>query len=262
MDEEEKIGLQPGPQHLLQHEFSVIPFLDYLLARPFDLMYEDRTLQQFQATIIGDLISIRNEIRENWVDNRVEEGINQIITKAREIAVEHGFTQSIQKQSRKLLIPLMVGLFAISFVIIFFVGGWPMYVIYAGLLVAICIIPRLINKRLLERWQLFADEQGSTIKKYISGASERIKNFIQFLINDVRRIFKENKMDLTNYPMRLFNADYDNIKTLQEHLIKGIKIYIVELLPLDDSKEASYSDEQPPSFKEDSYDDEFIGPEP
>ena len=165
MDEEERRELQPGPQHLLQHEFSVIPFLDYLLARPFDLMYDDRTLQQFQATIIGDLISMRNEVRESWVDNRVEEGISQIVMKAREIGAEHGFTQSIQRQSRKFLLPLMVGLFALSFAVIFLVEGVFMYVTYAGLLLAICIIPRLVNKRLLDRWRLFSDEHGPTLKK-------------------------------------------------------------------------------------------------
>jgi hypothetical protein len=262
MDEEEKKGLQPEPQHLLQHEFSVIPFLDYLLARPFDLMYDDRTLQQFQATIIGDLISMRNEVRDSWVDNRVEEGITQIINKAREVGAEYGFTQSIQKQSRKFLLPLMVALFALSFVVIFLVEGWIMYVIYAGLLLAICIIPRLINKQLLDRWRSFSDDQGPMLKKYVSEPVEGIKKFIQFLIDDVRRIFDENDMDLTNYPMRVFNPDYENIKILQEGLIKGIKIFVVELLPFDADEKASMPGDEPSKFKEDSYDDEFIGSEP
>ncbi|MFX1296699.1 MAG: hypothetical protein ACFFD2_17810 [Promethearchaeota archaeon] len=206
---------------------------------------------------MGDLISVRNEIRDNWVDNRVDDGITQAIARTEEIAKENGFTQSIRKQSMKYILPLMIGLFALSFIVIFWIGEvlpaeyyWVTYVIYTGILLSICIIPRIIQHRLLERWRVFGEEQGPKIKKYISGITERIQKFIQFLIDDVREILDNSNLDLANYHLMLFGTNYKNIKIIREEVRKNLKFYIVELLPF-------VTDVESAPISEESYDDEF-----
>lgn len=259
MYEDENVDLKPKPEHLLQHEFSVIVFLDYLCERPFDLVYQQKTVQQYQNTIMGDLVSVRNEIRESWIDNRVDDGIVQIISRTEEVAKQHGFSASIRSQSMKYILPMMIGFFALAFLVIFFVQFppelyWLTYVIYTALLLVVCFLPRLINKRLLKRWMNLADEQSPMIKKYISGAAERLHKFNQFLIDDIREILAVNDLDLANYRLMLFNPNYENVKVLSQETRRGVTFFIMELLPLGVAA-------RPEDGKAEPEYDEFGGPE-
>jgi hypothetical protein len=258
-EEEKNINLKPEPQHLLQHEFSVIVFLDYLCERPFDLIYQDKIIQQYQSKILGELVSVRTEIRDLWVDLRIEDGISQIITKTEDVAKENGFTQSIRKQSMKYLLPIMIGFFALSIGVMFLVAD-PIisYAVFIPLLFVVCFLPRLINQRLLNRWQLLSTEKGPLMKKYIQDVIDRFHKFIQFLINDVRNILTENQMDLTNYRLMLFNTEYENIKVLQEEVRKGVKFYVIELLPLGTEAGSAGSTKKSDAV----YDADFGHPEP
>jgi len=186
------------------HEFSVVVFLDYLCERPFDLIYQEKTIQQYQTRILGELVSVRNEVRESWIDNRVDDGIAQIISKTEEVAKENGFSQSMRRQSMKYLLPMMIGFFALSFVIIFFIGDlippdlfWLTYVIYTALLLVVCFLPRLINQRLMNRWLALANEKGPLVKKYITGVAERIHKFVQFPL--FHHVYPDNDHNLLKY---------------------------------------------------------------
>ena len=259
--EERPSDLKPEPQHLLQHEFSVIVFLDYLCERPFDLIYQEKTIHQYQTRILNELVTARTEIRDSWVDNRIDDGITQILVRTQDAAKDHGFSQSIRRQSMKYNLPIMIGIFALSFVIIFFVGDlfppdlyWLTYVVYMGLLLTVCFLPRVINQRLMKRWIRVAEEQGPIIKKYISSVAERFHIFIQFLIDDVRAVIAENDMDLANYRLMLFNPNYENVRVLQEQERRGIKFFIMELLPFD-------MESKPDEGLEEADYDEFGGPD-
>lgn len=240
--------MRPAPEHLLQHEFSVIVFLDYLCERPFDLVHQEKTIQQYQSNILGELVSVRNEIRDSWVDNRIDDGIAQIISTAQQVASEGGFGQSLRKQSMKYTLPLLIGVFIVSFAIIFFMGDlfppdlyWLTYVIYIIPLLVICFVPRIINQRIMNRWLLLAQEQAPLVKKAATGTIERIQKFIQYLIDDVRGILAESKADMANYRLMLFNPSYQNVKVLSEEMRRGVKFYIMELLPF----------ETPPAYEKD-----------
>ncbi|MHA1265678.1 MAG: hypothetical protein ACTSRS_10650 [Candidatus Helarchaeota archaeon] len=261
MYEDRNDQYRPEPQHLLQHEFSVIVFLDYLTERPFDLIHQPKVIHQYKNQILAELVSTRNEIRESWIDNRIDDGISQIIATANQVAIENGFGQSLRKQSMKYTLPLLIGIFALSFAIIFFGGSWfpeEMYwvtwVIYFIPLLVICFVPRLINQRLLERWLVFAQQYAPIVKKQSTGVIERFRNFIQNLIDDVRQILSMNKLDFANYQLILFNPDYKNIKVLAEDSRKGVRFYRVEFLPLEET------DELEDNKLEDDY-EEFENPE-
>jgi hypothetical protein len=243
--------LSPEPQHLLQHEFSVMVFIDYLCERPFDLIHQQKVIHQYQTQILGELVSIRNEIRESWIENRIDDGIGQIVGTAQQVANENGFGQSLRKQSMKYTLPLLIGVFAISFAIIFFGGElfpeelfWLTYVIYIIPLLVICFVPRLINKRLLQRWLLFSQEHAPLVKKYSSGVIERFHNFIQDLIDDIRKILTVNDLDFANYQLVLFSPNYQNIKVLSEESRQGVRFYRVELLPMDEADADALMDEK------------------
>ena len=107
----------------------------------------------------------------------------------------------------------------------------------------------------MNRWLALATEKGPLVKKYISGITERVHGFVQFLINDIREILEANNLDFANYRLMLFNPDYDNVKIMNEELRKGVKFYIMELLPLDVESKL----EEPGT---ETYDDEFESPEP
>jgi len=244
--------MRPAPEQLLQHEFSVIVFLDYLCERPFDLVHQEKTIQQYQSNILGELVSVRNEIRDSWVDNRIDDGIAQILTTAQQVAKDGGFGQSLRKQSMKYTLPLLIGVFIVSFLIIFFMGDlfppdlyWLTYVIYIIPLLVICFVPRIINQRIMNRWLLLAQEQAPLVKKSVTGVIERIHKFIQFLIDDARGILDESNSDLANYRLMLFNPDYNNVKVLSEETRKGVKFYIMELLPFETSEKPEQSGTTP-----------------
>jgi len=252
------VNYKPEPQYLLQHEFSIIAFIDYLMARPFDLLYQDKILSQYQNKILGELVSARNEIRDSWIDNKVEDSITKMLTQAEQTARENGFTQSIRRQSVKYLIPFMAGFFALTFVIMFFISdliptnlSWVIYVIYFALLVVICLVPRYINQRLLMRWANLSTQKGPLIRKNAAEPIEYLQKFVQFMVDDIRKICTVNHLDLANYRLMLFNNEYKNVNVLQEQVRKGVKYYIMELVPLDleaESKSAAPSQE---SFDED-----------
>ena len=107
----------------------------------------------------------------------------------------------------------------------------------------------------MNRWLVLANEKGPLVKKYISGVTERIHKFVQFLIDDIREILETNNLDFANYRLMLFNPDYENVKIMQDEVRKGVKFYIMELLPLDMESKSEELDK-------DSYDDEFESPEP
>ena len=256
-DSTQNINLKPEPQHLLQHEFSIIAFLDYLSTRPFDLLYQEKVIEQYQSRILGELVSVRSEIRDSWVDNKVEDGVTKILGQAAQIARENGFNQSIRRQSMKLLLPLMIGFFVLSFAVILFVDippdlFWITYVIYAALLIVICFVPRYVNQRLLKRWQNLSTEKSPLLQKNAVEPLENLQRFVQFLIDDIRKICTVNKLDLANYRLMLFNNNYKNVKVLQEQFRKGVKFYIMELLPGDVGAE---SKAMPPSEK--AFDEDF-----
>jgi len=237
MYEDERSDYKPEPVNLLQHEFSVMVFLDYLCERPLDLIYQEKTIHQYQDRLLGELVSVRPDIRDSWVDNRIDDGIAQIITTAEQVAADNGFSQSIRKQSMKITLPLLIGFFAVSIFVMFFIQlppdlYWLTYVIYTAMLLVICFLPRVINQRLVKRWMNLATEKGPLIKTHISGVVERFHNFIQFLINDIRQILTDNDLDFDNYRLMLFNPSYGNVKVLQEEMRKGVKFYIMEFEPL------------------------------
>ncbi len=259
MYDEEPSDFAPQPAHLLQHEFSVMVFLDYLCERPFDLIYQEKTIHQYQTRILGELVSVRPEIRDSWVDNRIDDGIAQVITTTEEVAAQNGFSQSIRKQSMKITLPILIGFFVLSFLVIFLYVPppgfeWLTYVIYAAMLLVICFLPRVVNQRLVKRWMNLAEEKGPLVKTQISSVIERFRNFNQYLIDDVRDILAENNLDATNYRLMLFNPDYDNVRVLQEETRRGVKFYIMEILPLDSSS-------KPEEAEEESEYDEFGSPD-
>jgi hypothetical protein len=255
-DPNQNINLKPEPQHLLQHEFSVIAFLDYLSTRPFDLLYQEKVIEQYQSRILGELVSVRSEIRDSWADNKVEDSVAKLLAQAEQIAREGGFNQSIRRQSMKILLPLMIGFFALSFCVILFVPippdlFWITYVIYAALLIVICFVPRYINQRLLNRWQKLSTEKGPLVQRSAVEPLENIQRFVQFLIDDIRKICTVNKLDLANYRLMLFNNKYQNVKVLQEEFRKGVKFYIMELLPGDREAESKGALPAEKTFDED-----------
>lgn len=255
-DPNQNINLKPEPQYLLQHEFSVIAFLDYLSTRPFDLLYQQKIIEQYESRILGELVSARSEIRDSWADNRVEDSITKLLAQAEQIARENGFNQSIRRQSMTILLPLMIGFFALTFAVIFFIPVppelfWIPYVIYAALLVVICFVPRYVNQRLLNRWQKLSTEKGSLVQKAAVEPLENLQRFVQFLIDDIRKICMMNKLDLANYRLMLFNNAYKNVKVLQEEVRKGVKFYIMELLPGDRESEPKSAESAEKTFDED-----------
>ncbi len=266
MDREEGMGIKAEPQHLLQHEFSIIAFVDYLTERPFEFIYQEKIVQQFQATIMGDLVSARPEIRDSWVDNRVDDSISQIVMRTEEIARENGLNQSLRKQTMKITLPIMVGFFVFIFVAMIFISNVMIYyIIFIPMMLIMCFLPRVIQQRFMGRWQRFAQELAPTIKGQITGAVERLKKFVQFLINDVRKILIENKLDFANYQLILLNPDYQNVKVLQERIQRNVKFFIVELLPMELEESLPKPDEsvekpsRPIGTTKESYEDEFKG---
>ena len=257
-DTAQNVNYKPEPQYFLQHEFSTIAFLDYLTARPFDLLFQEKVLAQYQNKILGELVSVRNDIRENWIDDKVEDSITKLLTQTEQIARENGFNQSIRRQSVKYLIPFMVGFFALTFVIMFFVGdllpadlSWIIYVIYALLLIVICLVPRYINQHLLRRWTNLSTEKSPLLRNYAAEPIEQLQKFVQFLIDDIRKICTVNKLDLANYRLMLFNNEYKNVRVMQEQYRKGVKFYVMELTPLDQELESESASPSEESFDED-----------
>ncbi|MDD1778843.1 MAG: hypothetical protein LUQ65_11830, partial [Candidatus Helarchaeota archaeon] len=149
-----------------------------------------------------------------------------------------------------------IGFFVLSFAIILFVEipaelFWVTYVIYAALLLVICFVPRYVNQRLLKRWQNLSTEKGSLVKKNAVEPMENLQRFVQFLIDDIRKICTVNKLDLANYRLMLFNNEYKNVKVLQEEFRKGVKFYIMELLPGDFEAESKAVQPSEKAFDED-----------
>ena len=129
-------------------------------------------------------------------------------------------------------IPLLIGMLALSFGVIFVLGdlfpaeySWMIWVIYTGLLLAMCFVPRMINQRLLRRWQNFMIETSPKVTEKIGEITDRIHNFIQFLIDDIREVLADNNQDFANYGLKLLSSDYENVKVLQELVQENVKFY-------------------------------------
>ena len=91
------------------------------------------------------------------------------------------------------------------------------------------------------RWSKDQPEYGKIIKSHLSNVVERLREFNQFLIDDLRQIMADEKIPPRSWRLFLYNCDYKNIKIkkkvgklMGKLMLQGREFYIVEVL-IDDN---------------------------
>ncbi|TFF97161.1 MAG: hypothetical protein EU547_05060 [Promethearchaeota archaeon] len=228
-----QLSPESPPTEFIQFMLTAIGFYDYIFSRPFDLLFQDRAFMQYEVQIIEPLINYNESFKKVHEEYAVDELISSIMEAGKKRAAEGGYTNSLQKTSRKYTLPLYIGTIAAMGVVLVlsFMGlipaGVEWYVMIPVLIVA-CLGPTLINYFMQKNWMKFIEDN---LQDFISENINELKkgrDFVQEVINTAHGIMMEKEIDGRRFRMMVFNNDYENLNILEERAQKGIRFYVAD----------------------------------
>jgi hypothetical protein len=228
-----QLSPESPPTEFIQFMLTAIGFYDYIFSRPFDLLFQDRAFMQYEVQIIEPLINYNESFKKVHEEYAVDELISNIMEAGKKRAGEGGYTNSLQKTSRKYTLPLYIGTIAAMGIVLvlsfmdIIPEAYTWYVMIPVLVVA-CLGPTLINYFMQKKWMKFLEDN---LQDFIAENINELKkgrDFVQEVINTAHGIMMENEIDGRRFRMMVFNNDYENLNILEERSQKGIGFYVAD----------------------------------
>ncbi|TFF89079.1 MAG: hypothetical protein EU549_01855 [Promethearchaeota archaeon] len=223
------------PTQFIQYMLTAIGFYDYLINRPFDLIFQDKMYMQYDAEIIDPLLTYNDAFKKTHEENEVDSLLNSLRETAIKRAETSGFTESMRKKSRKYTLPIYIGSIVVLGLIVAltFMGlipeGLQLWIMIPIMVVA-CILPTVVNYLLQKKWLKFIEDNTQAFKSDNINEINKGIEFIQEIINIAREIMIENELDGRRFRMMIFNSDYKNLHILEERSQKGVDFYVAEFV--------------------------------
>ncbi|MHA1832301.1 MAG: hypothetical protein ACTSWR_12265 [Candidatus Helarchaeota archaeon] len=249
-----KIVLTPDspPTIFLQYMLTAIGFYDYIINRPFDMIFQAKALNQYNIEVINPLLENNDEFKQAHEQFKIDEITTNILSNAKKFAAEGGYSKSINELTRKYNLPIYIGSIAAMGAVIalswtgLLVSGIEWYIMIPVVLVS-CIAPTLINYLFQKKWLQFANDN---IQGFIENNIDEINKgteFVQQIINIAHSIMIENKLDGRRFRMMCFKNDYANLNIIEEKSQRGINYYVAEFVTppfedISDSKDNTQND--------------------
>ena len=233
--EMERMGapMDDGVRHaidLYYNGFCMIKFLDHLCEHPFNYTYRKIIITEKFLNTLYELVAFHPKVQEIWTNNKIEDGIIQIITLAESIAKEKGVNTSKQHQFIKVTLMILIPYSIFTILLLLFVYRFTEFGFYWAMLfliIGFIILQQILSHHLTTRWDRLEEEVGGKLRSLIVEEVQRLRNFVQFLIDYLGIVLSENNIDVTRYRFILYYPSYKHIKIRK----KRKKYFIVELLP-------------------------------
>ncbi|MHA1230162.1 MAG: hypothetical protein ACTSRP_16530 [Candidatus Helarchaeota archaeon] len=260
------------PLEFLQYILTAIRFYDYIFNIPFDLLFQEKAFLQYKESIIEPLLQNSNDFKKIYEDYNINSLIDKLRDESYKRAFEAGFKESLTKKSKKYTMIIYIASLALVTTIIalswtgILTGGIEYYILIPAM-IAICIIPTLINYMLQKKWINFIE---TNLQDFIAQNINEINKgieFVQELINNAHNIMVENKFDGRRFRILCFRNDYKHINILEERKQRGLTFYIAEFItPLfediqyqaeksEGAKETKTSETQPDTNSDNNYEE-------
>ncbi|GAB4313909.1 MAG: hypothetical protein Kow0069_15240 [Promethearchaeota archaeon] len=215
----------------MERELGLLKYVDFIQRENFEFLFEPKQIQRYEEELIKPLLVSEQHVGEKWDELRVMEALKRVLEASEEIARENGYSSSIRQKSNRISLVVMVALIGGSLALTLLFGNLASYVLFPILLVY-CFLPRMVNQRLRSRWLQFKAEHYEEFRSKCAGELDRLHEFAQFLIDDLRDVVVAVDFPLDRFPpIPLLSNDYDHLQFRQEVEREGSHFYIYQFAP-------------------------------
>jgi hypothetical protein len=214
------------PQEITEKNLGLIKVLDYIVNRPFDLIFQNKLLQKYQAELKVPLLGAEEApedadggrlfLREEFETLKIENRSLQVIKTAEDIAAAHGIKKSLQKRTNTWNMIVTFGMMGIYFISMSIpsLEGIQTYIMWPFMF-GLCLLPKLVGNLLKKSWEKFKATYQSEVLELESENRENLTIFTQDVLNDTRERLLNQHIALEKFQFILFGDEYDNVRFLR-----------------------------------------------
>ncbi len=225
---QEALGLKPDDIEKVEKKLFIARFLDYFSEETFDFVYKDRSIDTYKNDIIKFISTMENGseedklIKKNFDDNQIFNTISQLKGNAEKLAFKSGFKQAVDKRLRKLSLMVTFIMFGMMFVML--VLPIDLFIILP-IICFFCMMPQILRGVVLKKWYEFKEQNKDEF--YTANRDEILvlKRFTAEVLENIRLGLLDMKVPLQLIKFVLHSRDYDNLKLLNEKVIRSTKQY-------------------------------------
>ncbi len=225
---QEVLGLEPMEIQNVEKKLFIVRFLDYFGEETLDFIFKDNSIRQYlsQITTHIDTFSTGREedilLKQSFESKNITGIIENLKSKAEELAFSKGIKSSMDKRLRKLTLiitlPLFVVIFALAFLPINYFFLFPILCVF-------CMVPQLIKGAVVKKWFAFKDQNKNQIYSENREEIMILKTYAGEILNNVRSRLLELKVPLQLIKFMLHSRDYENLSLLNQRNVRGTMQY-------------------------------------
>lgn len=249
---QEALGLKPEDIHGVEKKLFIAKFLDYFKEDHFDFVYKDSSIDFYKREMYDFFDAVENEedklLKKKFQDKQVMDVILKLKKRAEEITLEKAnLKKPVDKRLRNLRLIITLPMFGIVILILLLnlIPIW--YVI--PLLCLFCVVPQLIQAKILKKWYNFKEENRNEFFTENRGDIMVLKDFAGDVLENIRLGLLDLKVPLQIIKFVLHSRDYANMTLLNQSTSRGAKQYV-------------FSYDYPPGMEPFPIPEELLPPQP
>jgi hypothetical protein len=229
---QEALGLKQGEIEEVEKKLFIARFFDYFSEETFDFIYKERSIQMYETEISRFFDSVEKSdkeedklLKKSYENKKIIENIKNLKRRAEEYAFTKGkYKQPIDKRLRKLRLIISLPLFGVLLILMFFIPIWYVF----PLLCLFCVGPQLMQTQVLRKWWQFKEENKNTFYTENRGDIMILKSMTGEFLQNIRANLLDMKVPLQIIKFVLHSRDYENLKLINQRMIKGTNQYFFE----------------------------------
>ena len=225
---QEVLGLDPMEIQNVEKKLFIVRFLDYFGEETLDFIFKDNSIKQYisQITTHIDTFSTGREedilLKQSFESKSITGIIENLKSKAEELALSKGIKSSMDKRLRKLTLIITLPLFGVIFTLAFLPIN---YFFLFPILCVFCMVPQLIKGAVVKKWFAFKDQNKNQIYSENREEIMILKTYAGEVLNNIRSRLLELKVPLQLIKFMLHSRDYENLNLLNQRNVRGTMQY-------------------------------------
>ncbi|MBN2157133.1 MAG: hypothetical protein JW776_13900 [Candidatus Lokiarchaeota archaeon] len=157
------------------------------------------------------------KLRAEYERLNIREAAFTIKERSEEIAKQHNIRAPYLKRFNRINLVIMAAL--IGTIFIFYIPTLRPYQIYSFLLILpVCFLPNFLKKYMKKKWNEFKYMHREELQQEIYDQANKIKTFIQILLDDARDYMLEEQFPLQVLEFPLMSNDYTSLSLVRENI--------------------------------------------
>jgi len=225
---QEVLGLEPMEIQNVEKKLFIVRFLDYFGEETLDFIFKDNSIKQYLSQITTHINTFSTEreedilLKQSFESKNITGIIENMKSKAEELALSKGIKNSMDKRLRKLTLiitlPLFVLIFALAFLPINYFFLFPILCVF-------CMVPQLIKGAVVKKWFAFKDQNKNQIYSENREEIMILKTYAGDILNNIRSRLLELEVPLQLIKFMLHSRDYENLSLLNQRNVRGTMQY-------------------------------------